>query len=157
MRHSYGRSGMRFCPIVLAQSKGAHCEHLKDSPSDIEVQWTIANPGDDYVQYTLVTSDRFMALNVLNVKMNIIIETTPKMQNSKIRRTTNAIVRPQLVDLLPALKMMAPKIFALVLAPLGLVSVTWDVASATDKAAMRDSVASSSNFRGKISDKIVPY
>lgn len=51
-----------------------HPERLKDSPADIELKWTLgAQPPDPYYVYVVTTSDRYMTLNVVNGRMNIIV------------------------------------------------------------------------------------
>ena len=51
-----------------------HSERLKDSPADIELTWTLGSePAQPYHVYALITSDRYISLNIINGKMNIII------------------------------------------------------------------------------------
>ena len=51
-----------------------HSERLKDSPADIELKWTLGDaPANPYYVYALITSDRYLSLNVVNGKMNVIV------------------------------------------------------------------------------------
>ena len=51
-----------------------HSDRLKDAPADLELKWQLGSqPANEYYVYVLVTSDRFLTLNTINGKMNIIV------------------------------------------------------------------------------------
>ena len=51
-----------------------HPERLKDSPADIELKWTLGSaPASPYFVYVVATSDRYLTLEVVHGRMNIIV------------------------------------------------------------------------------------
>ena len=68
-------------PIFHVDVSKHHSERLIDSTADISVTWTlsgnfrnIANNADsDYLAYAVVTSDRYLTLNMTDGKMNLIM------------------------------------------------------------------------------------
>ena len=51
-----------------------HPDRLKDSPADIELRWTLGStPPRPYFVYVVATSDRYLTLEVVHGRMNIIV------------------------------------------------------------------------------------
>ena len=59
---------------LFAFNVGHHKERLRGSPADIEIRWSLsANFRGHYNVYALVLSDRYMQLNGLNGKMDVVV------------------------------------------------------------------------------------
>ena len=51
-----------------------HPDRLKDSPADIELKWTLGwGPAGPYFVYVVATSDRYLTLESVHGRMNIIV------------------------------------------------------------------------------------
>ena len=59
---------------IFAFNVSHHKGRLPGSSADIEIRWTLsANFGGQYHAYALVLSDRYLQLNGLNGKMEVIV------------------------------------------------------------------------------------
>ena len=59
---------------IFAFNVSHHKERLRGGSADIEIRWTLsANFGGHYNAYAMVLSDRYLQLNGLNGKMEVIV------------------------------------------------------------------------------------
>ena len=58
---------------IFAFNVSHHKERLRGGSADIEIRWTLSHFGGHYNAYAMVLSDRYLQLNGLNGKMEVIV------------------------------------------------------------------------------------